>query len=79
MQILAKADRSLLNALSSLEGDANFKVVLDWLTGSRDELYKTGAQTKDEVLTRWQQGACQALSDIVDTTQNSNAILSRMK
>ncbi|CAB5220412.1 hypothetical protein UFOVP236_50 [uncultured Caudovirales phage] len=79
MQILKKADQPLLNALAALESDPNFKVVLDWLAGSLDELHKHGMSTKDEVLTRWQQGACQAVSDIVDTTQNSRAALSRLK
>ena len=79
MNILKKADLPLLKSLSVLDGDPNFQVVLEWLTSSLNELHTYNATTKDEVLTRWQQGACQAVGDIIQTTQGSKAALSRLK
>lgn len=64
MRVLSQSPDRVIAALSSLEGNAEFEVVLSWLEASLGELRETSCYTKDEVVLRWQQGACQALTDL---------------
>lgn len=66
--VLQSPDR-VVAALASLEGNAEFEVFLSWLEESLDELRGMSCYTKDEVVVRWQQGACQALTDLVRTAR----------
>ena len=77
--MLAKPSIKLLTALSSLEGDANFELIKAWLTQSIDDLNVANASTKDEVLTRWNQGSIQALMEILETSNHARRALSRLK
>jgi hypothetical protein len=77
--MLAKSNIKLLTALSSLEGDANFELIKAWLTQSIDDLNVANASTKDEVLTRWNQGSIQALMEILETSNHARQALSRLK
>ena len=77
--MLAKPSIKLLTALSSLEGDANFELIKAWLTQSIDDLNVANASTKDEVLTRWNQGSIQALMEILETSNHARQALSRLK
>lgn len=77
--MLAKPDVKVLMALASLEDDHNFKSVLEWLESSLSELDALNRSTKDEVLTRWHQGAGQILSDFIGTTRSARVAISRSK
>jgi hypothetical protein len=77
--MLLKPDLRILTALSALEDDPNFKSVLEWLEGSLDDLDINSRSTKDEVLTRWNQGASQVVGSIVGTARTARATLSRNK
>ena len=77
--ILVKSNQRLLSALSALDGDPNFEVVKEWLTVSLDELNVANASTKDEVLTRWNQGSIQTLKEVLETSKNARQALSRLR
>ncbi len=77
--LLSKPDRQLLVALSALESDPNFQLVLNWLFSSQEELYKNTSYIKDEVLVRWNQGAVQAVIEIIEVVMNSRQSLDRLK
>ena len=77
--MLNKPSAQVLAALAALEDDHNFKSVLEWLESSLSELDAATRTTKDEVLTRWSQGAAQAVADIVGTTRSARVAISRMK
>lgn len=77
--MLVKPDQRVLSALSALEHDRDFQVVLMWLTTSLDELRRANDSTKDEVLTRWNQGAAQTLTSLIETTKKSRDVLARNK
>ncbi len=57
--------------MSSLEGHAEFEVVVDWLEESLADIRTASMHTKDEVLLRWQQGASQTLDDLVRKIRTS--------
>lgn len=71
MNVLTQSPDRVIAALSSLEGNAEFEVVLNWLEASLGEIRETSCFTKDEVVLRWQQGACQALSDVVKAARTA--------
>ena len=77
--MLNKPDQRVLSALAALEDDHNFSVVLEWLESSLGELDAATRTTKDEVLTRWSQGAAQCLADLVGTSRSARVAVSRMK
>ncbi len=77
--LLSKPDRQLLVALSALESDPNFQLVLNWLFSSQEELYQNTSYIKDEVLVRWNQGAVQAVIEIIEVVMNSRQSLDRLK
>lgn len=77
--MLNKPDQRVLFALAALEDDHNFSVVLEWLEGSLGELDVATRTTKDEVLTRWSQGAAQSLADLIGTARSARVAASRIK
>jgi hypothetical protein len=77
--MLNKPDQRVLSALAALEDDHNFSAVLEWLESSLGELDAATRTTKDEVLTRWNQGAAQCLADLVGTARSARVAVSRMK
>jgi hypothetical protein len=77
--MLNKPDQRVLSALAALEDDHNFSAVLEWMEGSLSELDAATRTTKDEVLTRWNQGAAQVLADLIGTTRSARVAVSRMK
>lgn len=77
--MLAKPDRAILNALMALEADSNFQTVLTWMKSSQLTLLIDSAQTKDEVLCRWQQGAAQATGDFIDKVQSARSVLQKSR
>ena len=77
--ILSKPNVRLLGALNALDGNIDFEIVKEWLTVSLQELQVANASTKDEVLTRWNQGSIQTLSEILESSKNARQALSRLK
>jgi hypothetical protein len=66
-------------ALSSLLLDPQFQTVLGWLKGSLEDVRRDNDSTKDEILARWNQGAAQALAEIVATAEQSQELLRKLK
>ena len=77
--MLKHPDTRVLSALSGLEGNANFETVKQWLEESLQDLYRNSVRTKEESLSRWQQGAAQAVGDFLDTAKNSQASLRKSR
>jgi hypothetical protein len=63
--MLEKPSPQVLSALAALQGNHNFEVVRAWLEQSRQALYVQSCETKDEVLSRWKQGAAQAVNELL--------------
>ncbi len=64
--MLSNPSKRVLQALATLESDADFKEVVAWLEESRKTFALDGFYTKDEVQSRWFQGAGQALTEFLD-------------
>lgn len=77
--MLVKPNQQVLNALSSLEGNQSFETILEWLKESRQHLYHDSCITKDEVLTRWQQGAAQAVDEFLTKATEASDVIRRSR
>ncbi len=78
--MLGKPDEQQLKALHALKGDPNWEKVRMLLENSLYELRQHTDRQADEVQMRWNQGACQILSDLLDCAENAaNKLKSRSK
>ena len=77
--MLKNADHQVLVALASLQGNSQFETVRSWLQASLQDLHTSTATTKDEVLTRWNQGAAQAVAELLEKAENAPAALRRSR
>lgn len=64
--MLINPNKRVLQALATLESDADFKELVAWLEESRKHISHDGFYTKDEVQSRWYQGAGQALTEFLE-------------
>jgi hypothetical protein len=53
--------------------------VKSWLEESLQDLYRDSTLTKDEILSRWKQGAAQAVDGFLNTTKNSQESLRKSR
>lgn len=77
--MLKRPDQRVLSALASLEGNVNFETVRTWLEESLQDLYRDSCNTKDEVLSRWQQGAAQAVGDILSKAKEAPEVIRKSR
>ena len=77
--MLKKPSQQVLNALSSLEGNSQFETVRSWLEESLQDLYRDSVNTKDEVLSRWQQGAAQAVGELLEKSKEAGDVIRKSR
>lgn len=77
--MLRKPDTQVLNALASLEGDQRFETIRTWLENSLQDLYRDSTKTKDEVISRWMQGAAQAVEELLDKSANAQEVIRKSR
>jgi hypothetical protein len=77
--MLARPSQQVLNALSSLKGNSQFETIRSWLEDSLQDLYRDSANTKDEVLCRWQQGAAQAVNEFLQKSNEADQVLRKSR
>ena len=63
--MLAHPTKRVIQALATLESDADFQEVLGWMRESLTQIDRDSRRTKDEVQTRWLQGAGQTIEDLL--------------
>jgi hypothetical protein len=64
--VLTNPSKRVIQALAALESDADFQEVIAWLQDSKNHSVLDGLYTKDEVQSRWYQGAGQVLTEFLD-------------
>lgn len=69
--MLIHPNKRVLQALASLEGNADFQEVMAWLQDSVQTVARDGFYVKDEYQARWHQGAGQALTELIDKANNA--------
>lgn len=77
--MLRKPDNQVLSALASLQGNIQFETIRSWLQGSLQDLYKDSVHTKDETLSRWQQGAAQAVGEFLAKADEAPEVLRKSR
>ena len=77
--MLKKPDTQVLNALASLQGNSNFEAIRSWLESSLQDLYVTSSITKDEVISRWNQGAAQAVAELLEKAKEAPEVIRRSR
>jgi hypothetical protein len=63
--VIEQPSKRVIQSLANLESDNDFKEVVDWLNRSLQQIQHDALHTKDEVQTRWYQGAGQALDEFL--------------
>ncbi len=63
--MLAHPNKRVIQALATLESDADFQEVMGWMRESLTQIDRDCRLTKDEVQTRWLQGAGQVIQDLL--------------
>jgi hypothetical protein len=77
--MLLKPPARVVAALSSLEGNNDFEEVCKWLDESLQALRDETDFARDEVQTRWNQGASQALRVFLEKKRTARDTLYKMK
>lgn len=77
--MLLRPENNVTAALASLEGDTRFETVKDWLRASLQDLYKNSARTKDETLSRWMQGAAQAVDELLTKADEAPNVIRKSR
>jgi len=77
--MLQKPSIQVLNALASLKGNSQFETIRQWMEASLQDLYRDSANTKDEVLCRWQQGAAQAVSEFLEKSKDAEEVIRKLR
>lgn len=77
--MLVKPPITVLASLASLEGNHDFEQVCAWLEESLDHIRIENDSTKDEVQSRWNQGASQALAVFLEKKRTAREILRKVK
>lgn len=77
--MLQKPSQQVVNALASLEGNIHFETIRAWLEESRQHLYRDSCMTKDDVLSRWQQGAAQAVDEFLTKASEAPDVIRRSR
>lgn len=77
--MLTKPPARVVAALASLDGNSDFEEVCKWLDESLQALREETDFARDEVQTRWNQGASQALRVFLEKKHSARETLYKMK
>lgn len=77
--MLRKPPHRVIAALASLDGNSDFEEVCKWLEESLSDVRASNDSTRDEVQTRWNQGASQALAELLEKKRTARETLYKMK
>ena len=77
--MLIKPPARVVAALASLEGNDDFEEVCKWLDESLAVIRASNDSVREEVQTRWNQGASQALSMFLEKKRNARDTLYKLK
>lgn len=77
--MLPKTPNTIVAALASLEGNSDFEMVCKWLDECLRTIRVETDYTRDEVQTRWNQGASQVLDDFLTRKSLARETLYKMK
>lgn len=76
--MLIKPPARVIAALSTLEGNADFELICTWLSDSLSDVREQNDSTRDEVQSRWNQGASQVLAEFLEKKATARDTLRKM-
>ena len=76
--MLNRPDDNTIRAFAALTGNQNFETILEWMRASLKTLDTANRVTRDEILTRWNQGGSQVITDFLSLAEGSKATSSRL-
>lgn len=77
--MLKQPSQQVLSALAAVNTDARFEIVKRWLKESLDGLDADNRITKDDVVVRWNQGAAQAIHELLTKLESSSDVLRKSR
>jgi len=77
--LLQKPSIQVLNALASLKGNSQFETIRQWMEASLQDLYRNSVNTREDVLSRWQQGAAQAVSEFLEKSKDAEEVIRKLR
>lgn len=77
--MLTKPTARVLQAFAHLEGHPDFEAIREWVAQSLDTIRRDTDQSKDEVLTRWNQGASQTLDQFLAIASSAKEVIRRSR
>jgi len=77
--MLNKPSPQVTSALAALGGNPNFETIRSWLQESLQSLYSDSCHTKDETLSRWQQGAAQAVDEFLTKSEEAAGVIRKSR
>jgi len=77
--VLSRTPDRVLAALASLDGNNDFEEVCKWLDESLRTIRGETDLTRDEVQTRWNQGASQVLDEFLTKKRSARDTLHKKK
>lgn len=77
--MLQKPSIQVLNALASLKGNSQFETIRQWMEASLQDLYRNSVNTREDVLSRWQQGAAQAVSEFLEKSKDAEEVIRKLR
>jgi hypothetical protein len=75
--VIAQPDKRVIQSLSNLDGNTDFDVIKQWLRITLKDLNENGAYAKDEVQTRWNQGATQVIYEFLTKADTARETLKK--
>lgn len=75
--MIAQPDKRVIQALNTLDGNPDFDVIKQWLGITLKDLQENGAYTKDEVQSRWNQGASQLILEFLKKADTARETLKK--
>jgi len=75
--VIAQPDKRVIQALNTLDGNPDFDVIKQWLGTTLKDLQENGAYTKDEVQSRWNQGASQLILEFLKKADTARETLKK--
>lgn len=75
--MIAQPDKRVIQSLSNLDGNTDFDVIKQWLRITLKDLNENGAYAKDEVQTRWNQGATQLIYEFLTKADTARETLKK--
>jgi hypothetical protein len=73
--VLEQPSKRTIQALATLDGDADFEQIKSWLKETLIQIQHDEPYTKDEIQTRWYQGASQTLTEFLNKASEARETL----